>query len=233
LALSAWIGTGVTRADLVTHAVVGYGDVGLTVNEEYGVQHAAAALTYSSPGMFVGNADSSAGFGVLSTTVHAAGDPASYAINRAQSEASFSDFLTISGHSGSGVVIYQYTLTGGASGDSDAHAFLGHGNDPDEELAEEAIEGGSFTSLPHAFTFGAPFRTSLVLSTIALVAQGQSSESDANFQVMLSGFFIFDADMNPISDFSVGSQSGTQYPLPAPASIFIIAVATVPRRSRR
>jgi hypothetical protein len=213
--------------------LVAYGDLGQTVNEQFADVHAAAMLSYSSPGLFNGAAECAAAFGRLSGEVHLTATDASFAINRAQAESGFFDMLTISGSVGPGFIIYDYSIAGSAEGEADAHIFLYHQGDPDEELAGEVTEDGVFTSLVHNFTFGQPFRTGAVLSTIGLIGEGETSETSAHFEAWLSGISVFDSEMRPLAEFSISSESGTTYPLPAPSTGMALAFGGLILRRRR
>jgi hypothetical protein len=166
------------------------------------------------------------------------GRDTSYPINFAQAEAAFTDSLTVTGGVGQGFIVYTYTLSGAASGPSEAgaHLFLHHASDPDEELAEDVTHSGSFDSLPHQFTFGASFETRAVLDSLATLAQGQTGDGVCQFDGALTGIAVFDADMRPIGAFTIVSESGTEYPVVpsvATGAVFALAGATRALRRRR
>ena len=225
------------RADLVTHALVSFGDSEPTTVQVFGAAHAAISNSYTSPGSFTGTAEAWAGYGLVRAVASAHTQNASYDTQLVQAEASFSDLLTISGGVGGGFVIYQYTVTGstiGSEHQAHAHAFLRHGNEPDEELGHLS-SSTILTSLPHSFTFGVPFTTGLLLSAEVHLHHGHSGTALADFSAgaMLSGISIFDAQMQPISQFSISAHSGTQDPLPAPATapVLLAGLCLVNRRS--
>lgn len=228
-----------SRADLVTHALVAYGDTSLITVENFGTTHAAATSSYSSPGMFTGLAEGWADYGVVRARARADAQNLSFDTQLVQAEASFSDLLTLTGGTGQGFVVYQYTLTGftvGDEHDAHAHAFLRHEGDPDEEIGEDLTGNTVLTSLTHGFTFGVPFSTGLLLSAEVHLHHGHSGTAIADFSggALLTAVSVFDSQMNPIAQFSISSGSGTQYPLPAPGAALVLAAAgmVLPHRRR-
>jgi hypothetical protein len=49
----------------------------------------------------------------------------------------------------------------------------------------------------------------------------------------LTGIDVLDGQMNPIGGWSIGSESGTAYPVPAPAGLWCLAGLVAARRTRR
>jgi len=238
VAVTAGLSATTGRADIVTRAYAAYGDGSLTTVEHFGTGHASATLSYTSPGLFTGESEAWAAYGLVGARASISAVNTSYDINIALADARFSDVLTITGGSGPGFVVYEYTLIGATIGDeheAHAHIFLYHQGDPDEELAEDVTEGGVFASVPHSFTFGTGFETGILLTAAAHVHHGHTGFVAADFEAgaMLTGFSVFDSGKNPITAFSVASQSGTSYPLPGPgtATVFL-AAAMLCRRSR-
>jgi hypothetical protein len=220
------------QADLLSHALVRYGDSTLTVDEHFGSPSADASLLYSSPGQFHGVASALAGYGVVSATATVLGINASYTTNAAHAEAAFSDTLTISGPAGSGFVIYTYSVDGWAQEGSGA-LFLRHSGDPDEELSDELAGPEVLTSSPHAITFGQPFTHGAILLSSADLALGRTGELGAGLTATMTGLEVLDSAMNPIESFEVSAQSGVSYPVPSPAgSIALGAVFLIVRRRR-
>jgi hypothetical protein len=225
-------------AGLVTHSSVAYGDVSLVSIEQFGTTHASATNSYISPGFFTGSAEAWASYGLVRAVATADAVNTSFETQLVQAEASFSDLLTITGGTGSGFVIYQYTITGSTIGDehdAHAHAFLRHEGDPDEELGH-LTQSTVLTSLPHGFTFGTPFSTGFLLSAEVHMHDGHTGLAAADFGAgaMLTGLQVFDAQMNPVLAFAITSDSGTQYPLPAPADGVILGIGLIgiSRRTR-
>ncbi len=218
------------RGDLVSFAYVGYGNLPMTSTQQYGTSQAAASLSYTSPGSFLGEARATAAYGRVAGFARASTETASYELNRAVAEARFSDLLTVSGPNGSGFVVYEYQLFGRAEGDeADLHLFLQHEGEPDEELAGEVTSGDVFFSLPHSVTFGTPFRTGLSLQSQATMLLNETGEAvcDFSFGAFLTGFSVLNAQMEPVASFSIDAASGTQYPLPAPGGLSALAAAGV------
>src|SRR5262245_54077316 len=144
--LAVGLAAAVSRADLMTHAAALYGSGTLFGEERYGPGHITAATT--GPGGFSARAEAWAGYGVVGGMARAQAERTEFATNRALAEAAFSDTLRIDGPTGAGFLIYTYTLTGAAEGEhADAHLFLRHSPDPDEELAGEVTSSGIFDSL--------------------------------------------------------------------------------------
>lgn len=214
------------RGDLVTHALVSFGDSELTTVQTFGTVHAAILNSYTSPGSFTGSAEAWASYGLVRAYASAQTQNASFDTQLVQAEAAFSDLLTITGGVGGGFIVYQYLVIGstvGSEHQAHAHAFLRHGNEPDEELGHLS-SSTTLTSLPHSFTFGVPFTTGLLLSAEVHLHHGHNGTALADFSAgaMLSRISIFDAQMAPISQFSVASQSGATYPLPSPATAAVL-----------
>jgi hypothetical protein len=222
------------RADLIAHALVRYGGATLTIDEHFGSPTAAASLLYNTPGLFHGTAEATAAYGRadVSATVLAVG--AAYPVNASFAEAAFSDTLTISGPSGTGFVVYTYSTDGWTTGGlSQGALFLRHGADPDEELDDEIVGPEEFSSLPHAIVFGQPFTTGIVMQCHSAIGMGETGEFGAVLSATLTGLAVFDGGMNPIGQFTVTSLSGTQYPLPEPSGVFIVAAGMMFGRRRR
>lgn len=236
-AIAVILGPIAARADLVSSAFVAFGDGELNAASQFGVQTAQVSNGYNSPGFFLGSAQAIATYGRVAGHASAIASQAAFDVNVAVAEARFSDLITITGGSGSGFIIYDYAVFGEASGDeADAHLFLHHGEEPDEELAGEVTEFGVFSSVPRAFSFGVPVRTGLTFHCQAALGLGESGEafSDFSFGAYLAAVHIYDSEMQPIETFTVSALSGTQYPLPAPATaaLFPAAAALFLRRRR-
>ena len=223
------------RADLLSHALVRYGDPTFTVDEHFGTQTADAALLYSNPGSFHGVSSAQAAYGHLEAAATVLAVDAAYPVNFAQAEAGFTDSLTINGPSGVGFVVYTYAVEGWAVGEQSLGAmFLRHGGEPDEELSDEIAGGETFQSLPHAVSFGQPFTHGLILQANGGIGLGETGEFGSVLSAMLTGIEVFDASMNPVGTYTVSSSSGTSYPLPEPgaALLLLAALAIGPRRRR-
>lgn len=182
---------------------------------DVGREAAGASASYGGPGEFQGRASTRAGFGVLRGEAVAAGRDVRFEYQTAQTSASFADRITFSGASGRGVVIYTFALRGAASGAAlvGANAFLRHGTDDDEELAEYVTVSGEFASVPHEVTFGTPVDVRAVLACEALLTRGQSGESSCRFTLTLSEIRVFDSEKRPVEGFRARGASGTMYPL--------------------
>lgn len=221
------------RADLISHSLVAYGDIALTTSEQYASPDASALLSYSSPGLFSGESSSHAEYGLVRGTVNASSANASHPTNRALAEASFHDTFTITGLTGSGFIQYEYQLIGEASGEADAHLFLNHQGDPSEELAGEATTSGIYTSELHNIIFGTPFEHGLSINIAAFIGLAESEEAQADFTAFMSAIHIFDANMAPIFSFSITSESGTNYPIPAPSCLTVLTCGGLILHRRR
>jgi len=220
-------------ADIVAHSLVAFGDISFTTNEQYASPSAAAQLSYTSPGLFNGESSSHCEYGLVGGTVSISSVDASYPTNRALAEATFHDTLTISGPTGAGFIQYEYSLIGEAFGEADAHLFLNHQGDPSEELAGEATESGIYTSEFHNIIFGTPFEHGLSINIAAFIGLGETEEAAADFYAYMSAIHIFDANMTPISSYSIVSESGTTYPLPAPSTLALLACGGLILHRRR
>jgi hypothetical protein len=225
-------------AGLATHASVLYGNGVPAGQEVFAGPLAAAEAGYGPeghPGWFHGTASAHASYGLLSAQTQVAAQGAAFTLNRGLAEASFSDLLTISGTIGDGFVVYTYALTGSAAGEADAHLFLRHASDPDEELAGEVVASAVFDSLPHHFTFGQPFLTGASILVAASLGEGESGAAWADFSAgaALTHIRVFDAQMRPIDGWTIDSQSGTSYPVPAPGTGLLFLGAAMGRQRRR
>ena len=223
------------QAELVTHAVVRYGDGSFTSDEHFGAASASAELLYSGPGLFHGSAQAAAAYGTVSATATVLGVNAAYPVNIAQAEAAFRDTLTISGPAGAGFVIYTYEVGGWSEGEQSLGAlFLRHGSDPDEEISDEIGGPGAFASLPHGIIFGQPFSHGVVLQANGGIGLGQTGEFGSELTATMTGLEVFDAAMNPVGQFVVESASGTRYPVPSPAgALLLVLAAAMTGRSRQ
>ncbi len=220
----------VAAADLVSHAVVSFGDAPLTTVETFGSSHASVSNSYASPGFFSGAAEAWAAYGLVRAVSMADALNASFETQVVQAEAAFTDRLTVLGGSGGGIIVYTYEVTGSTIGDehdAHAHAFLRHEGDPDEEIGEDMTGSTVLTSLPHFFTFGVPFSTGLLLSAEIHLDLGHSGQALSDFSAgaMLTGISVFDPQMNPIAEFTIVSESGTSYPLPTPGAGVVLGCA--------
>jgi hypothetical protein len=203
----------------------------------YGAASANAQAGYSGERWFVGTASAWADYGRVGAYAAVDADRALYPLNRALAEAAFSDVLRVLGPTGEGFIVYTYTITGSAEGeDADAHLFLRHSGDPDEELAGEVTQTASFDSLPHHITFGAPFETGVSILALAPMTEGQSGAAYADFSAgaSLTGIRVFDGQMQPLVGWTVESQSGTAYPVPAGGTgVSLIVAGALGGRRRR
>lgn len=240
LMAGAGLCAGVAQASLVTHAAVLYGDAAPLGQDTYGSVAASAQAGYQQPGgrWFSGTASAWASYGSVGAAARVEGENAAFGLNRAGAEAAFSDVLRITGPSGAGFIVYTYSLTGSAEGEeADAHLFLRHSGDPDEELAEEVTQSIVFDSLPHHVTFGAPFETGVSMLVAAPLMQGETGSAFADFSAgaALTGVRVFDEQMRPLSGWTIESQSGTPYPVPGPGGIVVLVAAGARggRRQRR
>jgi uncharacterized protein (TIGR03382 family) len=229
--LAVAIAPGVARGDLVSHAAAGYGDGTLTGPEQYGTIWAVAQTQY--PGATL-HGEAWAQYGRLAATASVEADPGAYAVSRAVGEAGFSDTLNVAGPRGAGFIVYTFSIDGHAAGDADLHLFL-HQADFDEELAGEVSAPAEFSSLPHRITFGQPFPISASILVLASVGLGESGMSSADFSsgAALTGIDVYDDHMTRLEGWSLGSQSGTQYPVPAPATPAVLVAAAALVRRRR
>lgn len=226
------------RGDLVSSALVRYGDGTFTTDQHFGTVAATAGLGYSGPGSFQGAAAAGAGYGLLSAAASVEAAPAAYGVNLAHAEASFSDVLTVSGAAGAGYIVYTYTVTGEASGEALAALFVRHQGGPDEEMDDEIAEPGELMSSPHPFTFDQPFSFGAVLLASASIDLGETGAAAADFSLgaALTGIEIFDARMRPIGAFELSSLSGTEYPVPGPGMAVMVMAGlswSAQRRGRR
>jgi hypothetical protein len=227
------VGSARLRADLISHALVTGGG---TREERYGTTGAHAAA--SGAGGFMGEATAGARYGRLSGAASVEASLALGAVSRALAEAAFADTLRIDGPpgaSGAGFLVYTYAVDGSAEGEeADAHVFLRHGADPDEELASEVTTSGLFESAPHGFVFGQPLSFGAVLLVSAALVEGHGGTAGAGFGAELAGLRVFDAQMQPVSGWTLWSASGTSYPVPAPGAgaILLALLRARPRRAR-
>jgi hypothetical protein len=233
--LIAAIAAPAASASLTTHAAVGYGSGPLIGPDLYGAATCSAQTSYTGAGSFSGSAVAQAAYGNVGAVATVEALNALYPLNRALGESSFLDTLQVNGPTGDGFIIYTYTLTGSAQGEADAHLFLRHSGDPDEELAGEVTSTSTFDSLPHHITFGQPFQTGLSLLVIASIAQGQSGQAFGDFSAgaALTSVRIFDAQMNPLQGWTIQSESGTAYPVPSPVTVVPLVLLGAQRRAHR
>jgi hypothetical protein len=221
------------RGDLITHALARYGDSTLTVDEHFGAANADASLLYTSPGMFHGVASAQSAYGAVTATATVLAVNAAYGVNQAQAESAFADTLTISGPTGVGFVVYTYTVDGWSDGEASLGALFLRHDGASEELSDELAGPEVLTSSPHAITFGQPFNHGVVLQADGGIGLGQTGELGSEFTATMTGLAVFDAAMNPVTGFSISSDSGTAYPIPGPGAVPALFCWALARSSRR
>lgn len=204
--------------------------------QHFGTSNAATTHGYTSPGAFTGTAQAWATYGLVGAIADATATGSAYETQLVQAEAAFTDQLTITGATGPGFIVYQYSFTGsllGTSHQAHGHGFVRHGTDPDEEL-DHLTGNAVILSQPHTFTFGSPFAMGLLLTAEVHMHDGFTGhvQSDFSAGAMLTGIQVFDAQMTPVSQVAITSQSGTIYPLPSPASGLVFLGALAARRRR-
>ncbi len=149
------------------------------------------------------------------------------------------DLLTVDGGTGSGIIDFEFEITGRARnsqisppfGGPIGSSFVGFGLERWHESGTGAFMGrlltnGSFSETFHApieFEFGAPFGIDMFLSTeskagcIVLVqlecSPGWIASSLTDFfnTAVMTRISVTDAAGNPVDDFTIASASGTRY----------------------
>ncbi|MFT3684408.1 MAG: hypothetical protein QM783_05675 [Phycisphaerales bacterium] len=223
------------KADLDLFASAGVNDAGMGVSV---VTHdGTTAQAVGTPGGINALAYASASFGVLHGYSHAiSSGTTGYAW--AASDASFTDTITITGGVGTGYFTTDFTVEGtlfnGGGFPAAGLSFPGSSGVVSLTSGMNVLHGTS----PIAFTYGVSFSISAELLThVIFGSAGTVGEGFANFgnTAWMSGITVFNNDFQPVSGFTVTSQSGTNYltiPSAGPAALMGVGGLCAARRRR-
>ena len=193
-------------------------------------------------GPLSGSAKAQSDYGILHAYAHAA-SPAPMFLAHAESHASFTDMLTISGGTGTGTFIADWTTDGSetAEGSAIPHADLYWTHNPNGVI--ERLQPGTHTQLGQdyyatTFTYGVPFAFSATLEAFVEFYLGGAGSGTTDFSstAVLSQVRIYDPSGQPVQGVTVTGASGHVYPspVPEPATFATLGVglAAIMRRSR-
>ena len=185
-----------------------------------------------------GYAHAETGFGALHTYASAT-NLGGTLYSWASATASFDDNLTVSGGTGTGYFLADFTVDGtrDASGDAFSTSGLYWSNLPGGVPGN--LQSGVHTyegTTPIQFTYGTPFAFHAEMISNIIFAFGGFGTGLADFSntARLSAVHVLDASGNPVTNFTLTSASGHQYlqPVPEPATLAALGlgIAAIMRR---
>jgi len=145
--------------------------------------------------------------------------------------ASFSDTLTVSGYSGAGFIQYGLGYDGST-------AFLSTNFVPGWAQPLE-LNGNSPSSQLYPFVAGDPFPLTLGFDFgFTSDITGGCFCNVGSWSVAIDQIHLFDANMNPLTGYSLTAASGTLYPavgaaVPEPSALLLLATAAIALGCRR
>ena len=180
-------------------------------------------------GLFGGTATAQADYGTLRASAFGfvgGAAPFSYV----QGQARFTDRLTITGGTGTGFYLMDYTVSGDitGTGDGSSQANLLWNNLPNG--APGGLTPGTGTTVAGVFpvelTYGVAFDIYGELFATVTYPSGGTGSRDVDFSTTatLSRITVLDAAGNVVSGLSVGSASGHVYPTPVPEPATLAAL---------
>lgn len=183
---------------------------------------------------FLSVASSNAGYGALQ--VHTQIGLGGAEAIAAHGWALFSDVLTVSGFAGSGFIAYDFSFEDRQSATPatpwTTHADVAMTDVVTPDLIQMKywpvwVDGLSLGPFPFAVTFpitaGKPASLYVILEAFSQLGPGDDGQSrfmDAS--VDFTGASVFDAQMQPVHNFAIASQSGFLYVAPEPHSLWLL-----------